>query len=50
MSLRLLPSAAVRERRLARLLDERALSAEDPRLVRIVEDAELVGSLELAGS
>jgi hypothetical protein len=49
MSLRLEPSAAIRERRLARLLGERGLSAEDARLARIVEDAELVGSLELAG-
>jgi hypothetical protein len=49
MGLRLEPSVAVRERRLARLLGERGLEAADARLARIVEDAELVGSLELAG-
>ena len=49
MSLRLEPSVAVRERRLTRLLAERGLSADDAGLARIVEDAELVGSLELAG-
>ena len=32
-----------------RLLGERGLSPDDARLARIVEDAELVGSLELAG-
>ena len=49
MSLRLEPSVAVRERRLTRLLGERGLLPDDARLARIVEDAELVGSLELAG-
>jgi hypothetical protein len=49
MGLRLEPSVAVREGRLARLLAARGLAAEDVRLARIVEDAELVGSLELAG-
>ena len=49
MSLRLEPSVAVREGRLTRLLGERGLSPDDVRLARIVEDAELVGSLELAG-
>ena len=49
MSLRLEPSVAVREGRLTRLLGERGLSPDDARLARIVEDAELVGSLELAG-
>jgi hypothetical protein len=49
VSLRLEPSVAVRERRLTRLLAERGLSPDDARLARIVEDAELVGSLELAG-
>jgi hypothetical protein len=48
MSLRLEPSVAVREGRLTRLLAERGLSAGDAGLARIVEDAELVGSLELA--
>ena len=50
MSLRLEPSAAVRERRLAHLLAERGLGRDDPRLVSLVEDALLVGSLELAGA
>jgi len=49
VSLRLEPSVAVRERRLTRLLGERGLLPDDERLTRIVEDAELVGSLELAG-
>ncbi len=49
MSLRLEPSAALREKRLARLLFERGLDRDDNRLGRIVEDALLVGSLELAG-
>src|SRR4029453_19179533 len=49
MSLRLEPSVAVREGQLTRLLAERGLSAGDAGLARIVEDAELVGSLELAG-
>jgi hypothetical protein len=47
--LRLQPSAAARERRLAALLEERGLRADDPRLAAIVEDAQLLGSLELAG-
>lgn len=49
MSLRLQPSLAARERRLARLLAERGLSAEDSRLAGLVEDALVLGSLELAG-
>jgi len=49
MSLRLAPSAAVREKRLERLLAERGLRRSDGRLADVVEDAELVGSLELAG-
>jgi hypothetical protein len=47
--LRLQPSAAVKERRLATLLEERGLCADDPGLVEIVDDAQLLGSLELAG-
>jgi Fic family protein len=47
--LRLQPSAAVRERRLAALLGEQGLPADDPGLAGIVEDAQLLGSLELAG-
>jgi hypothetical protein len=49
MSLRLEPSAAVREKRLERLLVERGLGPDDPGLAGIVEDAQLLGSLELAG-
>jgi hypothetical protein len=49
MSLRLEPSAGLREKRLTRLLDERGLDRSDAGLARIVEDAMLVGSLELAG-
>ena len=49
MSLRLEPSAAVKERRLATLLEERGLRPDDPGLRGIVEDAQLLGSLELAG-
>ncbi len=47
--LRLQPSTAVKEKRLAVLLEERALRADDPGLAGIVEDAQLLGSLELAG-
>ena len=49
MSLRLEPSVAARERRLERLLAERGRRRDDERLAGVVEDAELVGSLELAG-
>ena len=47
--LRLQPSAAVKEKRLAALLEERGLHPDDPGLAAIVEDAQLLGSLELAG-
>jgi len=47
--LHLQPSAAARERRLAALLEERGLRADDAGLAAIVEDAQLLGSLELAG-
>jgi hypothetical protein len=47
--LRLQPSAAVKEKRLASLLEERRLRSDDPGLAGIVEDAQLLGSLELAG-
>jgi hypothetical protein len=47
--LRPVPSAAVKERRLASLLEERRLEADDPGLEGIVEDAQLLGSLELSG-
>jgi hypothetical protein len=49
MPLRLEASAALRERRLERLLAERGLQRDDARLASLVEDAQLVGSLELAG-
>lgn len=49
VSLRLEPSAAVKERRLATLLAERGLGPDDEELAGIVEDAQLLGSLELAG-
>ena len=45
--LRLSPSAAAKEKRLQALLAGR--DAEDPRLRGIVEDAQILGSLELAG-
>ena len=47
--LRPVPSAAVRERRLASLLEERGLKPDDAVLAGLVEDAQLLGSLELAG-
>jgi hypothetical protein len=47
--LRLQPSAAVKEKRLAALLAERGLRAEDAGLAEVVEDAQMLGSLELAG-
>ncbi len=47
--LRLQPSATVKEKRLATLLEERGLRPDDPGLAGIVEDAQLLGSLELAG-
>jgi len=49
MSLRLTTSAAAREKRLERLLAERRVERRDPRLLALVEDALLVGSLQLAG-
>ncbi len=45
--LRLAASTSVREKRLASLLGERG--ADEPALADIVEDAQLLGSLELAG-
>jgi Fic family protein len=39
----------VKEKRLATLLEERGLRPDDPGLAGIVEDAQLLGSLELAG-
>jgi hypothetical protein len=49
MGLSLRPSVTVRERRLARLLAEHGVARDDARLAVLVEDALLVGSLELAG-
>jgi Fic/DOC family len=43
------PRASALERRLATLLAQRCRSAEDPDLGEIVEDAWLLGSLELSG-
>ena len=48
-TVRLQPSAAVKEKRLAALLEEHGLSPNNPGLAAIVEDAQLLGSLELAG-
>jgi hypothetical protein len=48
-ALRPVPSAAVKEGRLAALLAERGLAADDAGLAGLVEDAQLLGSLELAG-
>lgn len=48
-ALRPVPSAAVKKRRLATLLEEHGLRADDAGLAGLVEDAQLLGSLELAG-
>jgi len=48
-ALRLQPATAVKEKRLAMLLEERGLRADDAGLAGVVEDAQLLGSLELAG-
>lgn len=45
----LLPRAALKERRLATLLEDHGLRADDAGLAGVVEDAQLLGSLELAG-
>ena len=45
--LRLAPSAVLKEKRLAALLEGR--DPDDPRLGEAVEDAQILGSLELAG-
>ena len=44
-----MPSTARKERRLAALLEERGLRPDDAGLAGVVEDAQLLGSLELAG-
>jgi Fic family protein len=43
------PTAALRERRLAALLADRGREADDSELRGVVEDAQILGSLELAG-
>ena len=48
-ALRPVPSVAARERRLAALLEERGLRSDDALLAGLVEDAQLLGSLDLAG-
>ncbi len=47
--MRIQPAAGARERRLAALLAEAGRAAGDPKLGELVEDAQLLGSLELAG-
>jgi Fic/DOC family len=47
--LRPVASAAAKERRLATLLEQHGLGADDVGLAGLVEDAQLLGSLELAG-
>ena len=47
--LRLQPPAAAKQRRLDALLAERGRAAGDPALAEVVADAQLLGSLELAG-
>jgi len=46
---RLQPAGEARERRLLSLLSERGRTADDPGLAEVVDDAQLLGSLELAG-
>jgi hypothetical protein len=46
---RLSVAASVKERRLQALLAERGRAVADPALAAVVEDAQLLGSLELAG-
>jgi hypothetical protein len=46
---RIQPATGAREKRLAALLVERGREASDPALAAVVEDAQLLGSLELAG-
>jgi hypothetical protein len=42
-------SPRVKERRLSALLESRGLSVDDPELAAVVEDAQILGSLELSG-
>ncbi len=47
--MRIQPAVGGKERRLAALLAETGRTAGDPKLAELVEDAQLLGSLELAG-
>ena len=47
--IRLRSSTAAKERRLAALLAERGLSEADAAILGVVEDAQLLGSLDLSG-
>jgi hypothetical protein len=47
--MRIQPATGAKEKRLAALLEEKGRSASDPALAAVVEDAQLLGSLELAG-
>jgi hypothetical protein len=47
--LRIPPPVGAKEKRLAALLAEKGRAAGDPALAQVVEDAQLLGSLELAG-
>ncbi len=47
--LRIHPGAAAKERRLAGLLAEKGRGAAEPALAEVVADAQILGSLELAG-
>jgi hypothetical protein len=47
--MRLLPNTSLNERRLATLLEKHGLRVDDAGLAGVVEDAQLLGSLELAG-
>jgi hypothetical protein len=46
---KLLPPIGAKEKRLAALLAEKGRDADDPALAQVVEDAQILGSLELAG-
>ena len=49
MTIRLQPSLAVKEKRLASLLGGKRRGPRDPDLAAVVEDAQLLGSLEISG-
>ena len=48
--MRIQPATAAKEKRLTALLEERGRRADDPALAAVVDDAQLLGSLELAGA